>query len=223
MLVVCYTNHALDQFLAGLKPATDSIVRVGGGCKDPRVEQHSINALRRKGCHRCPPELYKNIQQEKYKFNVIKSLGENIRNCSSLLKMGLISIHTFFSFGIGPYQFKHLKDDDIFEWLCGFRVDEIIRHTGLLSENIIDPADSSFGLLQVRSMGKITLSFSFRVLEETLSKQGQERTPSKDLLDRLERLKQNLTIEPFPCRPWHQRQPPDIWRLDTNERWQLYR
>lgn len=33
ILVVCYTNHALDQFLEGLINITKYITRIGGGCK----------------------------------------------------------------------------------------------------------------------------------------------------------------------------------------------
>jgi len=33
ILVVCYTNHALDQFLEGLIKITEKIIRIGGGCK----------------------------------------------------------------------------------------------------------------------------------------------------------------------------------------------
>lgn len=40
MLVVCYTNHALDQFLEGIsKFFNEGIIRVGGRCKNPALEQ----------------------------------------------------------------------------------------------------------------------------------------------------------------------------------------
>lgn len=40
MLVVCYTNHALDQFLEGIsKFLEDGIIRVGGRCKNVALEQ----------------------------------------------------------------------------------------------------------------------------------------------------------------------------------------
>ena len=43
ILCLCYTNHALDQFLEALldKGATD-MVRIGGRSKSPRLQQHNI-------------------------------------------------------------------------------------------------------------------------------------------------------------------------------------
>jgi superfamily II DNA or RNA helicase len=43
MLVVCYTNHALDQFLEGIAEfvtgSPSAIVRVGGRCKNEKLQQ----------------------------------------------------------------------------------------------------------------------------------------------------------------------------------------
>ena len=47
MLVVCYTNHALDQFLEGIVPFTDSITRVGGRGKSEILERFNLNARKR--------------------------------------------------------------------------------------------------------------------------------------------------------------------------------
>ena len=46
MLVVCYTNHALDQFLeALLDKGVDSIVRIGGRSKSKRLEPYNLRQL----------------------------------------------------------------------------------------------------------------------------------------------------------------------------------
>jgi hypothetical protein len=50
MLVVCYTNHALDQFLEGLVPVTSRIVRVGGQSKSKVLE--SMNLKEKRKLHR---------------------------------------------------------------------------------------------------------------------------------------------------------------------------
>lgn len=57
IVVVCYTNHALDQFLEGLIKITKKLVRIGYGCKSdilkpyilkniqtPRTQQHLLNS-----------------------------------------------------------------------------------------------------------------------------------------------------------------------------------
>ncbi|KAG6620839.1 NFX1-type zinc finger-containing protein 1 [Phytophthora cinnamomi] len=46
VLIVCYTNHALDQFLCNLLDVgITSLVRIGGQCKEPRLEEYNLNKL----------------------------------------------------------------------------------------------------------------------------------------------------------------------------------
>lgn len=47
ILVVCYTNHALDQFLEGLIDTTTNIIRVGGQSKSEKLQQFSLRYKRR--------------------------------------------------------------------------------------------------------------------------------------------------------------------------------
>ncbi|KAJ9575016.1 hypothetical protein L9F63_007818, partial [Diploptera punctata] len=47
ILVVCYTNHALDQFLEGILHHTSKIVRVGGQSKSVVVNPFNLKELRR--------------------------------------------------------------------------------------------------------------------------------------------------------------------------------
>lgn len=50
LLVVCFTNHALDSFLEGLLEGgvTDSIVRVGGGSKSERLAAYNLTNVQEK-------------------------------------------------------------------------------------------------------------------------------------------------------------------------------
>lgn len=43
IFIICYTNHALDQFLEHLIPYTDKIIRLGGRCKNPNLERFTLN------------------------------------------------------------------------------------------------------------------------------------------------------------------------------------
>nr|XP_053646669.1 NFX1-type zinc finger-containing protein 1-like [Cherax quadricarinatus] len=45
ILVVCFTNHALDQFLEGMSHYTNSIVRVGSRSKSEIIDEFQINKL----------------------------------------------------------------------------------------------------------------------------------------------------------------------------------
>lgn len=45
ILIVCYTNHALDQFLSGLLRYTDSIVRIGNQSKNENLDRFNLKLL----------------------------------------------------------------------------------------------------------------------------------------------------------------------------------
>ncbi|XP_077298367.1 NFX1-type zinc finger-containing protein 1-like [Arctopsyche grandis] len=48
LLVLCFTNHALDQFLSGILPTTKNIVRIGGQSKnDEFAKNYNLNSLRK--------------------------------------------------------------------------------------------------------------------------------------------------------------------------------
>uniref|UniRef100_A0A182N948 KxDL domain-containing protein n=1 Tax=Anopheles dirus TaxID=7168 RepID=A0A182N948_9DIPT len=45
ILLICRTNHALDQFLCGVLRYTQSVVRMGGQSKNPQVNRYTVNNL----------------------------------------------------------------------------------------------------------------------------------------------------------------------------------
>lgn len=48
MLVICYTNNALDQFLEGILHVTDKIIRLGSQSKSSKLEPYSLQNVRAK-------------------------------------------------------------------------------------------------------------------------------------------------------------------------------
>ncbi|CAH2096340.1 unnamed protein product [Euphydryas editha] len=48
LLLVCYTNHALDQFLEALIPVTESIARIGSQSQNKALEKFNLHELRKK-------------------------------------------------------------------------------------------------------------------------------------------------------------------------------
>lgn len=47
MLVVCYTNHALDQFLEGISTVTQNIIRIGGQSRSENMKKFNIKNKRK--------------------------------------------------------------------------------------------------------------------------------------------------------------------------------
>lgn len=73
ILVVCYTNHALDQFLVGISKHSDKLVRIGGRCKTPELDEFSLQNYRKKA--REDRSISRTIHEKKY------DCLTNMRNC----------------------------------------------------------------------------------------------------------------------------------------------
>ncbi|XP_071958633.1 NFX1-type zinc finger-containing protein 1-like [Antedon mediterranea] len=48
IMVICYTNHALDQFLEGILSFCDNLVRIGGRSKSEKLEPFNLKKLAKK-------------------------------------------------------------------------------------------------------------------------------------------------------------------------------
>jgi hypothetical protein len=92
LLVVCYTNHALDQFLEGLVLVTDRIVRVGGQSKSIVLE--SMNLKEKRKQHRKKRNLFDLTRDIHYRMSSVMS---TIKGIQSVLEMiakhqGIVSL-----------------------------------------------------------------------------------------------------------------------------------
>jgi hypothetical protein len=72
ILVVCYTNHALDQFIEKVSEYTNSIVRIGGRCQNERVKKYEL-------CNKIHSIKKKAI------INRLNSIGNNMKDIISLI------------------------------------------------------------------------------------------------------------------------------------------
>jgi hypothetical protein len=100
MLIVCYTNHALDQFLEGLVKVTNRIVRVGGRSKSKVLE--SMNLREKRKLRRSKRDL---LHYSRYIRNRRFYLVRTIKSIQSALEMitnheGIISFSALSEAGI---------------------------------------------------------------------------------------------------------------------------
>ena len=72
ILVVCYTNHALDQFIEKISNYTNNIVRIGGRCKNEKVKKFELH-------NKVGSRAYYNI------MNKINIIGEEMKKITSLI------------------------------------------------------------------------------------------------------------------------------------------
>ena len=91
ILVVCYTNHALDQFVEGIANFTDSIVRIGGRCRNETIEPFMLKNLRQKA--REEKTIHRYIFERKRECTrEINSLRDQIEDTGSRLMVCQLGI-----------------------------------------------------------------------------------------------------------------------------------
>ncbi|XP_022127667.2 NFX1-type zinc finger-containing protein 1 [Pieris rapae] len=91
LLIVCYTNHALDQFLEAILNITDSLVRIGGQSRLEIMKPHNLNNVRRDNIYSRYTSLYYE-KKDKLKITILhlKQLQNNILSLDS----GITTIYT---------------------------------------------------------------------------------------------------------------------------------
>lgn len=121
ILVICFTNHALDQFLEGILTYTEKIVRIGGQSKTEKLKPFNIRELRYK--ERRNKLVNDNL---KMKLSVIKSQMLDIRTIQNMIDTvkandRIINIKIFDKIDkeFENSWFSRAKSEDFIEWLFG--------------------------------------------------------------------------------------------------------
>ena len=150
ILVVCYTNHALDQFLEGIldllqrgkvsKQCKHPIIRIGSRSKSDRLVPHTINNLRRtskrnkegRNINKFCEELEGELQNLYHK--ICLSDGELISG-DELVNEKVLSLEIY-------QQIKsQTKDMTLIDWL--FQIRSISECIGNVSKQSIDNENNS--------------------------------------------------------------------------------
>lgn len=126
ILVVCYTNHALDQFLEGLVDTTKDIVRVGGQSKSETLKPFSI-IEKRKTMMRSGKNTNRLLAEKR---NALMDVGKQVKNVTaeveSLDEFNTVMDFNCFStvdFDFPMSWFATAKGEDIEKWLLGGRTE----------------------------------------------------------------------------------------------------
>jgi helicase required for RNAi-mediated heterochromatin assembly 1 len=87
ILVVCLTNHALDQFLVGMLKFTQSIVRIGGQSKEERLDQFNLKNQH----YRRNKQQYKQIQLINKSYKKLEQVEASLLVISNSARKGDVS------------------------------------------------------------------------------------------------------------------------------------
>ncbi|KAJ8042122.1 NFX1-type zinc finger-containing protein 1 [Holothuria leucospilota] len=130
LLVVCYTNHALDQFLEGiLDRGITSVVRIGGRSSSERLKELNINKI-----HRSTKSTRKNIATVRddlatCAFKIQQAKEVICTATEKLLKRNALEhVMTRRHFrNLGKFT-SHQQCDIIFVWLCCLNETGLFKH-----------------------------------------------------------------------------------------------
>lgn len=131
ILVVCFTNHALDQFLEGLLTFTRKIIRVGGQSKSDDLNMFNLKEIRKdwvcteKGkrrqcsCKLCKIELHKLSRHHRLKEEIeaiTRSYIINVKKLESVSTKGFLKMQVLSPWM--PRQFRAVLSGEQYEsWL----------------------------------------------------------------------------------------------------------
>ncbi|KAK4872847.1 hypothetical protein RN001_014876 [Aquatica leii] len=120
ILIVCYTNHALDQFLEGLRETTNKIVRIGGQSKNDNMEQFTLKEKRKvfsSSMERKPLfEIKEKLRSCLNHVNYYNDILEDIESNSVIINFKEFSI---IDETISFSWFSRASNPEMVEWLLG--------------------------------------------------------------------------------------------------------
>ncbi|XP_013164299.1 PREDICTED: NFX1-type zinc finger-containing protein 1-like [Papilio xuthus] len=80
LLMICYTNHALDQFLEAILPVTQSVARIGGQSRSEVMKNYNLNELRHQFCRQKGGKQYFYDERDK-----IRRLNKTLKDAQERL------------------------------------------------------------------------------------------------------------------------------------------
>ncbi|KAF2068085.1 hypothetical protein CYY_010589, partial [Polysphondylium violaceum] len=108
IFLVCYTNHALDQFLNHILDVTKKVIRVGSRSRDPGLEKYNIRNLTRSKS----AQHVNAIKERDFSYSnltcYINELSKPINGYNELTKYAL------------PQHLQYLDSDSLYQWMKSF-------------------------------------------------------------------------------------------------------
>lgn len=126
ILIVCYTNHALDQFVEGLIDTTSEIVRIGSQSKNDSMKQFSLFETSRR-VHQKQKDFGSTqlfYQKKNERDNLLSSINGYSEQLDSLNSFSVVADFTVFEKVDPAFRnswFASATNEEIIDWLLGGR------------------------------------------------------------------------------------------------------
>ncbi|XP_044747132.1 NFX1-type zinc finger-containing protein 1-like isoform X3 [Coccinella septempunctata] len=169
ILVICFTNHALDQFLESIIEHTDEIVRIGGQSKNEKLKGFQLNELSRDADF----SVWDAKDEVKECLELIKGVTDSLRSIAShdcILNLGVFA-------GVVPNFSRswlaRATEKEFLDWLLAESIPNI-------QDNLEE--DESFLLSQFRNIS----------IEDSGGNQEEEEYARDEFYDIIANMKSNL-------------------------------
>ena len=242
ILMICHTNHALDQFLELIVQHLNikkGIIRVGSRCQNETIQQFSLSNARKNAreMRSTPKTLYEekqDLMRDKMQTeahlteqeNKLKYSQRNILFLSSLLEYQIVADGHYSSLKT-PYSSLEARERALFDWLGVKTYDEeILDHLNEQNQNEYT-LDGEENEEEQRRRNELDfgddedfhLSSSDRHRSTAKSKTNKRKRSADDqkLIEYILTWPTNLTDQIV------QQIPDDIWQLSGIDRYSLYR
>ena len=203
ILMLCYTNHALDQFLEYCVSdchLTDGVVRIGSRCKNENLQRFFLKNIRSKFRkeRRIEKSLFNQCKDERLKLNRLKNMLISYYKIIENSKKGILKLDLLRKY-METYYFDQLENDFKFlDWIffnSFFEKSELINEfednfDNFDNEQLLDFTDESESLKNENSQKEPT---DDDYDDEDFEKDNIERMLDNDDLDLIE----NLQIAKF--------------------------
>ncbi|KAI5646618.1 AAA domain-containing protein [Phthorimaea operculella] len=120
ILIICYTNHALDQFLEGILPVTNNIVRLGSQSKSSALEPYNLNNLRSK-----TKSKYSSLfGAKRFELQRISKQMTEVQTEVEKCEKEIICYKYLKPYIKSKTELRSDKEDPILQWLFGYLDDK---------------------------------------------------------------------------------------------------
>lgn len=229
ILVICYTNHALDQFIEGMIEVTQNIVRLGSQSKNPKMAQFSLAKFRKRFGKRrnVDPSILNNLIQK------VRNTQESLEKCDKGL-LDYETIKEFLQIGSKKYYLNSNKNEDpVLAWL--FDVDCVIdNECAYACESETEDVLMELNVntcFAINSYGETESLENIMKQAKLITDDENEITKIVDKFNReADKINLRLKIYKDQCAKLEKseiskkelRVVPDLYKLTLDERWTLY-
>ncbi|KPJ16525.1 NFX1-type zinc finger-containing protein 1 [Papilio machaon] len=116
MLIICYTNHALDQFLEGILHITKNIIRFGSQSKSEILQSYTLHNMKSRVKSKYS-YLYANKKAELERvYKEMMEVQTEIEKCEKEI-VSYKTLKPYLKIGDKSYELKTTNEDSILSWL----------------------------------------------------------------------------------------------------------